>query len=192
MLTMRRVLALVILVAILVLAGVLWRHLRDQPLSDIVDSLPQSVDLALDRLHYTQTEAGKKRWTLTSERAEYLRDSALVRLAPVDLAVFDAGVFGDLTLQAQRGEFREDIARVDVWDDVVLTAATGERLVTDALRYDDNNRQLSSAAPIRITSPRMTLTGIGLLIDLEKNTLLVQKDVTMLLLPNAKEETGEK
>ncbi|MFO7576473.1 MAG: LPS export ABC transporter periplasmic protein LptC [Pelovirga sp.] len=192
MLTMRRVLALVILVAILVLAGVLWRHLRDQPLSDIVDSLPQSVDLALDRLHYTQTEAGKKRWTLTSERAEYLRDSALVRLAPVDLAVFDAGVFGDLTLQAQRGEFREDIARVDVWDDVVLTAATGERLVTDALRYDDNNRQLSSTAPIRITSPRMTLTGIGLLIDLEKNTLLVQKDVTMLLLPNAKEETGEK
>lgn len=192
MLTMRRVLALVILVAILVLAGVLWRHLRDQPLGDIVDSLPQSVDLALDHLHYTQTEAGKKRWTLTSERAEYLRDSALVRLAPVDLAVFDAGVFGDLTLQAQHGEFREDIARVDVWDDVVLTAATGERLVTETLRYDDKNRQLSSTAPIRITSPRLTLTGVGLLIDLEKNTLLVQKDVTMLLLPNAKEETGEK
>lgn len=191
MLTMRRALALVILVAVLVLAGVLWRYLRDQPPDAVVDSLPQSVDLALDRLHYTQTEAGKKRWTLTSERAEYLRDSALVRLAPVDLAVFDAGVFGDLSLRAQRGEFREDIARVDVWDDVVLTAATGERLETETLRYDDKTRQLSSAAPIRITSPRLTLTGVGLLIDLEKNTLVVQKDVTMLLLPNAKEEAVE-
>lgn len=191
MLTLRRVLAVVILLAVLFLGSVVWRHLNNQPVQEVLRTLPQEIDLALDNLHYTETEDGRQRWTLTADRAEYLRGSHLVRLAPVKLVFYDAGAFGELTLHADQGELQEDIRQVDVWGNVVVTTARGEKLVTDSLRYEEQGRRLSTAASIHYTAPRQELTGTGLLIDLEKNTLLVEKDVTMQLLPDPKETPGE-
>lgn len=191
MLNVRRVLALVILLAVVLLILVVWRHIRQMPLQEILKALPQDIDLALDNLNYTETQDGRKRWTLVAERAEYLRSSNLVRLNPVQLTFYQAGAFGDLTLTAQHGELQEDTRQVDIWGDVVIIGEGGERLQTESLRYDDQRRRLTTAAPIHYQAPRMELTGVGLLVDLEKNTLLVEKAVRMLLLPEPKENPGE-
>lgn len=191
MLNVRRVLALVILLAVVLLLLVVWRHIRQMPLQEILKALPQDIDLALDNLNYTETQDGRKRWTLVAERAEYLRSSNLVRLNPVQLTFYQAGAFGDLTLTAKHGELQEDTRQVDIWGDVVIIGEGGERLQTESLRYDDQRRLLTTAAPIHYQAPRMELTGVGLLVDLEKNTLLVEKAVRMLLLPEPKENPGE-
>lgn len=191
MLNVRRILALVILLAVVLLSLVVWRHVRQMSPQEILKALPQDIDLALDTLNYTETQDGRKRWTLVAERAEYLRSSNLVRLNPVQLTFYDAGAFGDLTLTAAHGELQEDARQVDIWGDVVIVGEGGERLQTESLRYEDQRRQLTTAAPIHYQSSRMELTGVGLLVDLEKNTLMVKKDVRMLLLPEPKENPGE-
>jgi LPS export ABC transporter protein LptC len=191
MLNVRRILALFILLAVVLLSLVVWRHIRQMPVQEILQRLPQDIDLALDNLNYTETQDGRKRWTLVADRAEYLRSSNLVRLTPVHLDFYDAGAFGNLTLTADHGELQEDTRQVDVWGNVVVVGEGGERLLTESLRYQDERRQLTTAAPIDYQSPRMKLTGVGLLVDLEKNTLVVEKDVRMLLLPEPKENPGE-
>ncbi len=191
MLNVRRILALVIMLAVVLLSLAVWRHVRQMPVQELLKALPQGIDLALENLHYTETQDGHKRWTLVSDRAEYLRSSHLVRLTPVQLTFYDAGAFGDLTLTADQGEFQEDTRQVDVWGDVVVVGDGGERLQTQSLTYQDQQRQLSTAAPIHYQAPRMELTGVGLLVDLEKNTLVVEKNVRMLLLPEPKENPGE-
>lgn len=192
MLNVRRILALVILCAVVLLSLVVWRHVRQMPAQEILDSLPQDIDLALDNLHYTETQDGRKRWVLVADRAEYLRSSNLVRLAPVQLTFYDAGAFGDLTLTADHGELQEDTRQVDIWGDVVVVGAGGERLQTQSLRYLEQQRLLSTTEPIHYQATRLELTGVGLSIDLEKSTLLVEKDVRMLLWPEPKENPGEK
>jgi LPS export ABC transporter protein LptC len=191
MLNVRRILALAILLAVVLLSLVVWRHVRQMPPQEILKTLPQGIDLALDKLNYTETQDGRKRWTLVADRAEYLRGSNLVRLSPVQLAFYEAGTFGDLTLTANHGELHEETRQVDIWGAVVVVGEGGERLQTESLRYDNQRRQLTTAAPIHYQSPRMELTGVGLLVDLEKNTLLVEKDVRVLLLPEPKENPGE-
>ncbi|MBW6509885.1 MAG: LPS export ABC transporter periplasmic protein LptC [Desulfuromonadales bacterium] len=191
MLNLRRILALVILLAVVLLSLVVWRHVRQMPLQEILTTLPQDIDLALDNLNYTETQDDRKRWTLVADRAEYLRSSNLVRLNPVQLTFYQAGAFGDLTLTATHGELQEDTRQLDIWGDVVIVGEGGERLQTESLRYDDQRRQLSTAAPIHYRAPRMELTGVGLLVDIEKNTMRVKKDVRMLLLPEPKENPGE-
>ncbi len=184
-------LIVVILFAVVSLGLVVWRHIRQMPVQEVLESLPQGVDLALDNLNYTETQDGRKRWNLVSDRAEYLRSSNLVRLTPVQLDFYEAGTFGSLSLTAAHGEFQEDSRQVNVWGDVTVVGAQGERLQTESLRYDDLQRQLSTAAEIQYLTPRMKLTGVGLLVDLNKNTLVLEKNVRMLLFPEPKENPGE-
>lgn len=191
MLNVRRMLALVILLAVMLLGLVVWRHLQQKPVQEVLDALPPEIDLALDDLNYTETENGRKRWTLVADRAEYLRAGNLVRLAPIQLTFYEAGAFGDLSLTADHGELQEDTRQVDIWGDVVIVGEGGERLQTESLRYQDQQRLLSTAAPIHYKATRMELTGVGLLINLEKNTMLVENDVRMLLLPEPKEISVE-
>ncbi|HMB17087.1 MAG TPA: LPS export ABC transporter periplasmic protein LptC [Pelovirga sp.] len=191
MLNVRRILALVILLAVVLVSLVVWRHIQQTPVQEILETLPPDIDLALDHLNYTETQDGRKRWTLVADRAEYLRGNQLVRLTPVQLTFYEAGAFGDLNLTADHGELQEDTRQVDIWGDVVVVGEGGERLQTESLRYQDQQRQLSTAAPIHYQAPRMELTGVGLLVDLEKSTMLVEKDVRVLLLPESKENPGE-
>ncbi len=191
MLNVRRILALVILLAVVLVSLVVWRHIQQKPVQEILEALPPDIDLALDHLNYTETQDGRKRWTLVADRAEYLRGNQLVRLTPVQLTFYEAGAFGDLNLTADHGELQEDTRQVDIWGDVVVVGEGGERLQTESLRYQDQQRQLSTAAPIHYQAPRMELTGVGLLVDLEKSTMLVEKDVRVLLLPESKENPGE-
>ena len=181
-----------ILVAVVLLSLAVWRHIQQLPVREILEALPQDIDLALDHLHYTETQDGKKRWTLSSDRAEYLRGSHLVRLTPVQLTFYEAGSFGDLTLTADHGELREDTRQVDVRGNVSVTATGGERLTTESLRYNEERRELTTTAAFHYQAPQIELTGVGLMISLEEDTLVVKENVRMLLQPTQiKEIAGE-
>ena len=191
MLNVRRVLATAIVVAVILLSLAIWRHMQRLPVQEVLEALPQDIDLALDDLHYTETQDGIKRWTLSSDRAEYLRGSNLIQLTPVSLVFYDAGSFGDLILTADHGQLQEDTRQVDVHGNVIVTATDGEQLTTESLRYSEQNRELTTSAPIHLRTPRMELTGVGLRIDLENDILVVKENVKMVLQPPPEEETPD-
>lgn len=190
MFNLRRVLACLILGAVLMLGVVIWRHLQQQSPLEVLEALPEQVDLSLQQLHYTQNEAGRRSWTLDAEKAEYQRESGQAVLDKVNLVLYQAGNFGEVTLTAEHGALLQEQQQVDVWGQVVVTTAEGRRLETERLRYEGRSRQLVNDEPVRVITAQMELTGTGLQVDLDAGHLLLKKDVRMLLLPEER-KAGE-
>ena len=183
MFNLRRVLACLILAAVLILGIVIWRHLQQSSPLEVLEALPEQVDLSLQQLHYTQNEEGRRSWTLDAENAEYQREGGQASLNKVHLILYQAGRLGELTLTAEHGSLLQETQQVEVWGHVVVTAAEGQRLETERLRYEGRTRQLVSDEPVRAITARMELTGTGMQVDLESGHLLLKKNVRMLLLP---------
>jgi len=183
MFNLRRLLALLILISVIALTTVIYRHLQQRSPEEILSMLPENIDLALEDLHYTQNEDGQRSWTLDADKAEYQGDSSLAKLEVVKLLFYDTGQFGDLMLQADQGQLVQETSQVDVRGNVILTTGRGDQLFTERLHYDDQVRQLSTEDPIRFLSSQLELTGTGLQIDIDQGRMLVKDNVWMLLYP---------
>jgi len=183
MFKLRRLLAVLILIAVLALGIIIWRHLQQQSPLDVLEALPEQIDLSLEKLHYTQNEEGKRSWTLDADKAEYRREDGLARLDAVHLVLYQAGRFGEVTLTAEHGILQQEKQQVEVWGNVEVVTAKGDRLYTERLQYDGQQRELTTKEKVRVLNPRMELTGIGLWADLELGRLRLEKDIWMLLLP---------
>jgi len=186
MFRLRRLLVLLIVVSIVVLTMVIYQHLQQQKPEEVLNLLPENIDLALQDLHYTQSEEGQKRWTLDASKAEYQRDSRLAKLQAVTLHFYHVETFGTFTLQADQGELAQQQRQVDIWGGVELTAKRGEQLFTERLHYDDQTRQLSTAEPFRFYSSWIELTGTGMQIDIDRGHFLVEENVWMRFSPAEK------
>jgi len=185
MLNIRRILAVVILVSIVVLTVVIYRHLQQKEPEELFAMLAENVDLALEDLHYTQNE---RLWTLDANKAEYLRDSNLAKLEAVKLLFYDRGEFGDVHLTADQGEMEQDSRQVDLVGHVVVTTGRGDRLTSNSLHYDDQKRRITTDDPVEIISEQAKLTGTGLQIDIDLERMVVKHNVRVLLYPAAVEK----
>lgn len=191
MFNLRRLLAVLILAAVLMLGIVIWRHLQQQSPLEVLEALPKQVDLSLEKLHYTQNEEGRRSWTLDADKAEYRRDDGQAVLDVVQLVLYESGQFGEIKLTADHGLLRQEEQQVEIWGNVVVVTARGEQLYTERLRYDGQQRLIKSDEKIRLLSPRMELTGTGLLADLDHGLLQLKKDIWMLLLPQERKKQGD-
>lgn len=181
MVKLKRLLALLILLSVVILGTVLWRYQLAQEPEKLLDMLPEDIDLALEELHYTQNENGVPRWTLDADRADYRRDSSLVELTEVALHYFSAGPHGTLDLSADHGLLDQQQNSIEIWGDVRLLSERRERLLTERLHYDDELRRLSTAEPFRFDSPRLELRGTGLQLYLDEGRMLVEDQVRALV-----------
>lgn len=179
MVNLKRLLALLIVLSVTALFFVLRQGLIERTPEEIVAMLPADVNLALEQLHYTQNEDGQRRWSVDAEAARYLKENSRAELERVRFYYYQAGTFGDLELTAKQGLLDQTGRTIDVWDDVVVTSEQG-RLFSEALHYDDQQRILSSDQPVRILTPRLDLTGIGLRVDLDEQTMVVEDQVRLL------------
>ncbi|MCW8859133.1 MAG: LPS export ABC transporter periplasmic protein LptC [Deltaproteobacteria bacterium] len=191
MFSLKRLLALSILVSVIILGTVIWRHLEQQSPEEIIKLLPEEIDLALENLHYTQNEEGQRRWTLDADKAEYQRDSSQVKLESVNLLYYQTRAFGDVELTADQGQLDQDTQQIDVWGDVRITTEQGEELMTERLHYDDKLRRLSTAEPVHFKSRQLELTGTGLQVDIDQGRLLVKEHVWTLLHPAGRENLNK-
>ncbi len=144
MLKLKRLLGVLILISVIALAVVVWRFLDQPSPEELVELLPKDVDLALQNLHYTQNEDGRRRWTLDADKAEYLKDGNKAKLETVNLLYYKARSFGDVQLQAERGELDQNSRELDVWGNVILTTERREQFFTEHLHYNDEQRRLST------------------------------------------------
>ncbi len=188
MFNFRRLLAVLILLSSVVLTTVIYRHLQQKSPEEILSMLPENIDLAVSDLHYTQNEEGQRSWTLDADTAEYERDSGLAKLTVVKLLFYNAGEFGELTLQSDYGQLEQETRQVDVWGDVRIETEGGEQLFTERLHYDDQLRQLSTDEPIRLLSSDVDLTGVGLWVDIDQGRMIVKEKVRVILYPSGREK----
>lgn len=186
----QRLVGIAILLLLLILGGMLWLNgIEDELLPDIVEKLPENVDLGLDRVHYSQNENGRESWVLDADRAAYQRKEEELALTGVVLTFFDAGSFGDVNLHASTGILRQQQKLIDLQGDVRILTATGEEFQTQTLRYDYARRLATTDDPIRMQASQLAVTGRGMTLDLVQGTLRVRENVHALF--SARSVKGE-
>jgi LPS export ABC transporter protein LptC len=140
----------------------------------------------MEKVRLTEIQDGVKKWILTADSADYLKDKDRIYVKNIRVDVFgqnqdhtkdnilitgDSGFIGvksrDLTLEGN------------------VQAKTGEYEITsDLVHYNPQTRVLAAPGPVKVQGPRLVMEGTGMTVDLRNNKLEVaQHKVTKLRVP---------
>jgi len=171
-----------LLLLALILAGALATivALRYRPaleLAEVVKALPSGVDLALQDINYTHSEAGVARWRLVAKQVQHRAEPQGMVVADLQLTFFDAAGIEQGTLTARNGQVDADFSVVEVRGEVQIVSRNGYTLQTEHLTYRQQDRSIRTDAPVRLVSTEMQLDGVGLTLDLATQRLQVHDKV---------------
>lgn len=132
-----------------------------------VKSLPaSSADIGLKEVRFTEVKAGNRQWEIKAKSAQYFKDKNLAILTEVEAIFFAKG--------GQRFAIRGDSARlnteskeVQIEGNIVAKSSDGYELRTNSIKYNQENRRISTADEVAISSPSFKLSGKGMTIDLD-------------------------
>ncbi|MDT8421592.1 MAG: LPS export ABC transporter periplasmic protein LptC [Desulfuromonadales bacterium] len=175
--SLRNLLALLILLSIALLVASLVWNLPGKDTEEILDLLPQQVDLALEKIHYTQTEGGRRSWVLDADSAAVQREEGLISLQNVAMVFWQTGRYAEVSLTAREGLFDQQNKTVEIWGDVEIVTDLEERFSAERIRYQQATRQVSSEDRVHLQSPQLNLTGKGFRLDLQTGRMSVLQDV---------------
>ena len=108
-----------------------------------------------------QTEAGVRRWTLTSERMRKYADQDEVELDEPRMEFYRDGVYYS-TLTARHGRANLDGRNMFAQGGVVVVTTNGRRLETEEMRYDNGTGRITNTVYNRFTRGGDVVTGYGL------------------------------
>lgn len=184
----RQLLALVIVVASLSLAAAIVLKLyRGKPPAQTLPRLPQDIDISLQRLHYTETRNGVKKWDLVAEKAEYDRKSDVTRLTAIRMVIAGDRRFGELSLTADRGEYYNTTRDVALSGHVVARSTTGMEFATGRIAYKAERAMLHTTDRVRFTDGSLTVEGVGMELMTDSKNMKILHDVTASIRPGARQ-----
>jgi len=171
-----------LLLLALILAGTLAAivALRYRPagqLAEVVKALPSGVDLALQDINYTHSEAGVARWRLVAKQVQHRAEQQGMVVADLQLTFFDPAGVEQGKLTARNGQVNADFSVVEVRGEVQIVSRSGYTLETDHLTYRQEDRSIRTDAPVRLVSKSMQLDGVGMTVDLATQRLQVHDKV---------------
>jgi len=171
-----------LLLLALLLAGALaiivaLRYRPSLELAEVVKSLPSGVDLALQDINYTHSEAGVARWRLVAKQVQHRSEQQGMVVADLQLTFFDPEGIEQGKLTARNGLVNADFSVVEVRGEVQIVSRNGYTLQTDHLTYRQEDRSIRTDAPVRLVSTMIHLDGIGLTVDLATQRLQVHNKV---------------
>ncbi len=177
----QRLVGMVILLLLFILGSMLlYSQLEEESLPEIIEKIPENVDLSLDRVHYSQNDNGIESWVLDADRAAYQRKESELALIGLEMTFFNAGKFGDLTLNAATGNLHQQQKTIDFQGDVQLVTTTGEQIHTETLEFDYAKKIIRSSDPVRMYGRQVDLAGTGMTIELIPGKLRLHDDVHAL------------
>lgn len=170
-LNIRNLLAVVILVLAGALTVTVIRNFQGASPEEALEALPRNIDLSLKEIRYTETSDGRRRWMLVADSAAHSVGEGLTRIENIRMTFYDRQDAEDVILTARSGTFRVESREVEVHGDVVVKSPRGFALYTEHLTYGEADRVIRTAAPVRMVSDRMELTGKGMRLSVVDHTL---------------------
>lgn len=174
----RQLLAWVIIIAVLALAAAIalkaYRGMRTGPM---LPSLPKNIDVSLQKIHYTETKGGSKKWDLLADKAEYDKAGEMVRLTGIRLEVAMAGKTGDLVLTSQQADYHTRTRDVELIGNVVAKSASGMEFTTGRIAYIAAGSMLKTADRVKFTDAALAVEGVGMEFLLDTKRLKIMQRV---------------
>jgi LPS export ABC transporter protein LptC len=139
-----------------------------------------AADLKLDRVHYTETREGVKEWELEAASAVYYREQNTLALEKVR-AIFYGKNQETYVLVGEKGRYNTQTKMIEVYDGVTVDSSLGYQLQTQGLRYQADQKELSTSDPVEMKGPDMQVEGVGMVVELNRQCMKIFGGVTTTL-----------
>ncbi|MCM2358391.1 MAG: LPS export ABC transporter periplasmic protein LptC [Geobacteraceae bacterium] len=180
----RQLLALVIILAVLALAAAIalkaYRGMRGGP---VLPSLPKNIEVSLQKIHFTESKGGEKKWDLLADKAEYDKSGEVVRLTGIRLEVAAAGKTGDIVLTSERAAYYTRTRDVELFGNVVAKSASGMEFTTGRVAYVAASSMLRTADRVRFSDGNLAVVGIGMEFMVNRKQLKILRQVAASYTP---------
>jgi LPS export ABC transporter protein LptC len=169
--------------ALFVVATITFRMHQGGAPARKVPKLPLKVDVSLQRVHYTETRLGVKRWDLSADRAEYNKDADSTTLSGVRLVVSGTAPRGDLQVTADRADYHNATRDVVLSGKVHGSSSNGMEFSSTRVTYFAAREQLVTSEPVRFKDGGLLLEGVGMEFQTQTRRLRLMKDVSAVYQP---------
>jgi LPS export ABC transporter protein LptC len=175
----RRFLAIAaVLASLLVIATIYYRMQPSGALKQGVPKLPVQVDVSLQRVHYTETTQGVKRWDLSADRAEYNKKTDATTLFGVRLVVAGSGSTGELQVTADRADYHNDTRDVLLVGNVSGHSSKGLKFSAPRVSFVAARSLLETQERVRLSDAGLELEGTGMEFYTKTQRFKLMKDVS--------------
>lgn len=141
-----------------------------------VDLVATDADLSIKKVHYTQTDEGRKAWQLDAESARYFKGKEEILLEKVRAVFYDQE--GEtITLTGDQGKIMSNSKDMEIIGNIVATSTKGYLLYTDSLKYIMDQKKICTNDHIKITGERLKIEGEGLSMDISGENLSILRNV---------------
>lgn len=180
----RRLLGVILLVAGALLVFVVARYFinssdRGRKPAERVNA----VDVALKRIHFTESDASARKWQLFADSGEYDKATDKTSLKDMRFVIERDGKGGSVTITARHGEYAHASKNVDLQGDVIARTEEGTYFETPKVAYDSSSRILSSSEPVKLVDAALTVEGTGFDFNIDSRDTTVHSKVTALVYP---------
>lgn len=167
----RRILATVIVIIAVAMTGaVLIRQLRSPSPVSVERPTSPEIDMAINRLQFSEMRGSEKLWDLAAERAEYDKDSGVAQLETVKTDIYE-GKAGGMEITSKTGTFDEKAKLVQMRTRVRVVTQKGMVLDTDQLDYRTVPGLITTTSPVVVRDGRLTLHARGMTMSLHDETV---------------------
>lgn len=179
--TIRNVLLIIILLLLGAVSFTVWRNFKNATPEQLVEMLPDDVDVALDNIDYTETRGDRRFWRLQADSVAHEAQRQVANLENVRMTVYDQGEFGDIQLIARSGKWFSDTGNIELTGDVVVKSGQGLALYCQELFYDNKAESITSQSSVRLVSKDMETKGHGLKVLLPEQRMVILSQVQTTL-----------
>ncbi len=171
--TTRNILLFFIIALVGTVSFIVWRNFKIATPKQLIEMLPDNVDIVLDNVDYTETRGDQRFWRLRADSVAHEAQRQEAHLENVHMTFYDQGEFGDIQLTAKRGKWFSETGNVELLGDVVVQSAQGQALYCQQLSYDNKAELITSESPVRLDSKDMETKGQGLQVSLPQQRMTI-------------------
>lgn len=168
------VLSLVALTLLVVL------HYRIRGKVKVTINEERDIEVRIEKVHYSGTKEGRLEWELIAEAATRARQGGIASFETVRF-IYHTKEGEKVTLSAPRGTYNEDTGVIDASGGVRIESDRGYTLKSPTMRYTLKSRRMTTDDPVDITSSGMDVKGIGLVVELDRGSLRLNKNIEAVL-----------
>lgn len=160
---------------------------KGKPGQGVVSSLLKDSGVTLEKVRYSGysgEDHGRREWELEAETVNHLKKEDLTVFTDVKVVFFseDGSTY---TLKGRDGTYSERKGLISVTGDVTMVTSGMEsgtyRLSTESIEYSTRSKVLTSKDTVELKSRTMSVTGVGLKMDVEGGKLYILKDVRSVI-----------
>lgn len=168
------------LVALLLLPQALW---GTEPQPTPPPTIAPGKQGEMEKVRLTEIQDGVKKWVLTADNADYLKDKDRIYINKVWVEVYgkdNAQTTDDIIITGDSGYI--GVKSRDLTLEGNVHARTAEyEFTSELVHYNPQTRVLTAPGALKVQGPRVYVEGRGLSLDLKNNKLdLAQHTITKL------------